>query len=123
MNFKENMRYFFLFLAITVYMPINAQNNLINGKLLDADNQNEPIIYGNVTLVETNQTVTTDYRGQYFFKDIQPGTYNLVFSFLGYETRKKRFVISKNKNITINTRLKQSEAPYLTNEKVSLVEF
>ena len=49
-----------------------AQDTLIKGQLFDASANNEPITFGNVSIKETKQSVTTDFRGNYFFENVTP---------------------------------------------------
>ena len=72
-----------------------AQDTLIKGQLFDASANNEPITFGNVSIKETKQSVTTDFRGNYFFENVTPGTYTIEFAFLGYTTYSKKITITE----------------------------
>jgi hypothetical protein len=71
--------FFWLFLS-TFY----AQSKII-GKVIDQE-FNETMPFANVLVKGTNIGVTTDFDGNYSIK-IEPGTYTLVFSFVGYRTK------------------------------------
>ena len=74
---------FFLF-SITYY----SQSKII-GKVIDEE-FNETMPFANVLIKGTSQGVTTDFDGNYSLQ-VQPGTYTVVFSFVGYQTKGNTF--------------------------------
>lgn len=46
---------------------------------------NEPLVFANVLIKGTTTGTTTDFDGK-FILEVDPGTYTLVFSFVGYDT-------------------------------------
>ena len=63
-----------------------AQTSL-NGKVLDKENK-EPIVFGSVALYKNGVQLTgtdTDDKGNFNFPDIDPGTYDVEVSYLGYK--------------------------------------
>ncbi|OAD91179.1 hypothetical protein A7A78_05035 [Aequorivita soesokkakensis] len=63
-----------------------AQTGSIVGKLTDTDYNNEPLPFANVFLKGTTKGVISDIDGLYALENIEPGTYTVVYSFVGYET-------------------------------------
>ena len=63
-----------------------AQTGSIVGKLTDTDYNNEPLPFANVFLKGTTKGVTSDIDGLYALENVEPGTYTVVYSFVGYET-------------------------------------
>ena len=60
--------------------------------------------FANVLVKGTNIGVTTDFDGNYSI-NVQPGTYTLVFSFVGYRTKELTDIkVGQNdiKEITVN---------------------
>jgi len=57
----------------------------ITGTVIDGD-FNEPLPFANVLVKETGDGVTSDFDGKYNL-ELTEGTYTLVFSFVGYETK------------------------------------
>ena len=104
----------FLTLLLVTFFA-NAQEGDISGKLLDASANNQPIVFGKVTVKETNQSVLTDYRGQYAFENLEAGIYTLEFTFLGYATELKKVEITNDTNIKLDASLKQSIAASFEN--------
>src|SRR5690554_5643447 len=63
-----------------------AQSNSITGKLIDIEYNNEPLAFANVFIKGTEKGVTSDIDGLYSLENIAPGTYTIVYSFVGYKT-------------------------------------
>ncbi|MFK7782190.1 TonB-dependent receptor domain-containing protein [Psychroserpens sp.] len=59
----------------------------IAGKMIDKEYNDEPLAFGNVLIKGTTTGTTSDFDGLYSFEELSPGTYVLVFSFIGYETQ------------------------------------
>ncbi|HET8804612.1 MAG TPA: carboxypeptidase-like regulatory domain-containing protein, partial [Aequorivita sp.] len=74
--------FFFLFTALT----IAQESGSIVGKLTDKDYNNEPLPFANVFIKGTTKGVTSDIDGLYSIENVAPGTYTVIFSFVGYET-------------------------------------
>ncbi|MEM7380354.1 MAG: TonB-dependent receptor [Bacteroidota bacterium] len=58
----------------------------IVGKLTDKEANNEPLAFANVLIKGTTTGTTSDFDGLYEIGNLDPGTYTVVFSYLGYET-------------------------------------
>jgi len=74
--------FFFFFTAITVAQ----ESGSIVGKLTDTDYNNEPLPFANVFIKGSTIGITSDMDGLYAIENVKPGTYTVVFSFVGYET-------------------------------------
>ncbi len=57
----------------------------ISGTLYDGE-ANDVLPFANVVVKGTTKGTTTDFDGKYEF-EMEPGTYTVVFSYLGYETK------------------------------------
>ncbi|MFP4579334.1 MAG: TonB-dependent receptor domain-containing protein [Candidatus Sumerlaeia bacterium] len=82
-------------IGLLVLMATNAiaqQLGSIRGIILDKD-FDAPLPAGQVTIVETGETVTASDEGNYLFNQVEPGTYTLVFSKDGYARQVKADVI------------------------------
>lgn len=106
------MRKIFTLLFLTISSIANGQDlGTIVGKLSDKDLNDEPVSFANVIIKGTNKGVTTDFDGLYVMENIPPGTYTIVFSFLGYETIEIENVeVESNKVTTINVPMSSSAA-------------
>lgn len=59
----------------------------IAGKMTDSDYNDEPLAFANVLIKGTTKGATSDFDGLYEISGLEPGTYTVVFSYVGYETR------------------------------------
>jgi len=75
-----------LFLFFFTALTFAQQNGSIVGKLTDTDYNNEPLPFANVFIKGTTIGVTSDMDGLYAIENVKPGTYTVVFSYVGYET-------------------------------------
>jgi transcriptional regulator of nitric oxide reductase len=82
-----------------------AQNTgAITGNLLDLESNNEPLLYAKVTVKETGASVLSDENGFFKIENLKEGTYTLVYSFIGYDTKEIQAEVSSSKptNITLH---------------------
>lgn len=87
------------------------QNGTIAGKLTDTQYNNEPLPFANVFIKGTTIGVTSDFDGLYKIGNLKPGIYNLVFSYVGYETVEIPHVEVTANNVTnIDVLMKASAA-------------
>ena len=60
-----------------------AQKGSISGKVTDSANGN-PLIGANVIIDETSQGAASDAKGRYAIKELNPGSYTIRVSYIGY---------------------------------------
>lgn len=77
----KSILYIVLFVATII--SAQAQQGIIKGRVSDAVN-NEAIPFVNVVIQGTTTGTTTDIDGNYELTELQPGLYNIQFSYLGY---------------------------------------
>lgn len=83
-----------------------AQNGSIEGKITDKETNNEPLPFANVLIKGTTKGTTTDFDGLYAIDGVEPGTYEVEFSFVGFETvTVPNVVVEPNKVTVINSAL------------------
>ena len=83
----------FTLLAFT----LSTAQTSIEGTITDASS-GEPIMFASVVLYKGDiliKGVESDLNGNYFFSDIDPGTYDVVASYIGYTPLKQANVIVK----------------------------
>jgi TonB-dependent receptor len=78
----------------------------VKGSLTTTDD-NSPIIYATVVVKGTTTGVTSDFNGEYILP-LKPGTYTLLYSYMGYETKEEKVTIEANKTTILNMRLSPS---------------
>ena len=101
-NLKTWLTFASLFLSLCLY----AQTGKVEGVVTDGE-FNEPLAFANVLVKGTTTGTTTDFDGNYTI-DLDPGTYTLVFSFVGYATVEiSEVVVVANQvetvSVTLNT--------------------
>ena len=76
-----------LFILFTSTFSFAQSVGSVVGKLTDKEFNNEPLAFANVLIKGTTTGTTSDFDGLYTFEDLDPGSYTLIFSFVGYETQ------------------------------------
>ncbi len=95
----------YLVLFILSSFTAFAQNGSIDGTVLDASNA-EPIIGANVYIEGTTVGASTDLDGKFIIKNIKPGTYNIVVSFITYKMQVlSGITVDEGRSTTINVDL------------------
>ena len=84
-----------------------AQTGTIRGFVYNEDT-GEPVIFTNVYLEGTSIGAATDVNGYYAITKIPSGEYNLMVTFLGFDTLKQILTVEANKIITKKLFLKKS---------------
>ncbi len=73
-----------VFLLLTISSFLRAQTGLITGSVVDSDSK-EKLIGATVRVSEAGVGSSTDLNGFYAVRNLQPGKYTVVFSYLGYQ--------------------------------------
>ncbi|WP_350286938.1 TonB-dependent receptor [uncultured Croceitalea sp.] len=91
-----NSKGLILFMLFLKGIAINAQVvGELSGKVVDE--AGTPVLGAQIVLENTSKGAVTDFDGNYRITGIIPGTYNLVASYIGYETQTKFNVIVRSK--------------------------
>ena len=100
----------FIFAALLAVGPVAAQvgSGTLKGKIMDID-ADSPLPFASVVLFLNGNQVSgtnTDFDGEYTIKPVQPGTYDVLVSFVGYQSQKITGVkITANKIRFVNAEL------------------
>jgi outer membrane receptor protein involved in Fe transport len=97
----------FRLLLITLFICSFAfaqTRGTISGVLTDKEEGNAALPFANAVIKGTSIATTTDEAGKYSMA-IAPGSYTIIFSFLGYENAEQTFTLAANESITINKAL------------------
>lgn len=89
---------FFLFISVLTITTF-AQKGTIRGFVYDKGNS-EPIIFTNVYLKGTSYGSPTDINGYFTITQIPPGTYELMITYLGYDTLRETITIKAGELIS-----------------------
>ncbi len=91
-----------------------AQSATVTGKITDA--YGEPLIGATVLLEGTTTGSITDIDGAYSINNIPAGTYNLLFTYIGYTKSTRAVTLAAGQNLIVNMDLE--EDVQLLNEAV-----
>src|SRR5690554_1277068 len=105
------MKHIILFFILIASLNVHAQDTgYLTGKILDLDYNNEPLVFANILIKGTTKGTTSDFDGYYEIKDIEPGAYTIIYSFVGYETQEVNVEIIASKETVLNVSMKASAA-------------
>ncbi|WP_205502008.1 TonB-dependent receptor [Rufibacter psychrotolerans] len=90
---------FFLFLLLA-FSPVGAQNRVALSGVLRSAASGEPLIGASVSVAGTTTGVETNVNGA-FTLSLAPGTYQIQFSYLGFETLTREVVLRKNTRLNV----------------------
>lgn len=85
------------FLTLQVFATIEDDNEaagIIAGKVITTDGK--PAADVTIIIKKTNKAILTDENGNFIFKHVANGTYEIEVSLVGYETLNKIIVVSAN---------------------------
>ncbi|MDP5120731.1 MAG: TonB-dependent receptor [Spirosomaceae bacterium] len=95
-----------LFLLTVTLLSAYAQNGFIRGTVID-DKIGETLPFSTISLKGTSKVTTSDLDGAYSL-EVQPGTYSLIVSFVGYQPLEVQdVVVTAGKVNELNLRLKE----------------
>ncbi len=104
-------RIFSILICLVSVISYSQEKGSIAGAVTDKETGNQPLPFANVTIKNTSKGTTSDFDGLYEITNIDPGTYTVVFSFVGYETLEVPEVkVVANKVTEVNTGLGASAA-------------
>ncbi len=103
------MKNIYIFLTLFVFgsFCLSAQTGIVAGNIIDGDYNNEPLAFANILVKGTTIGTTSDFDGKYQLK-LDDGTYTIIYSFVGYQTKEISDVVIKanqvvNLDVTLNT--------------------
>ena len=95
-------------LVFTLFFLLSyAQNGTIRGFVYDKST-GEPIMFCNVFLKGTTIGAPTDVNGMYNISKVKAGKYNLVVTYLGYDTTQVEINLRENQILTKNLEIQES---------------
>lgn len=87
---------------------LNAQEGTITGIITDSEDNQEPLLFAKVTVKETGDKAMTDASGAFAFEHLKEGTYTLICSFMGYDTKEIKVKVNKGIREPLNVALTAS---------------
>ena len=80
----------------------------ISGMLLDQESSNEPLLYAKVMVKGTGIEAQSNENGVFVIENLKSGSYTLVCSFVGYNSKEILVDVLPNKNLKVNAVLAAS---------------
>ncbi|NNC95448.1 MAG: TonB-dependent receptor plug domain-containing protein [Chitinophagales bacterium] len=101
-------KFFILIGLVTSITFVHAQSGEISGRIVDDLGDGVP--FANVAIVEdgvpTGYGTSTDFDGNYSLKPLNPGKYDVMFTYIGFNTRiEKGVVVSSDKTTYVDVEL------------------
>ena len=113
-------KYIFILTMLFCQIALAQEKGTIKGTLLDKEMNNEPLSFAGVLIKGTTIGTETDIDGNYILT-VDPGSYTLVFSFLGYQQLELNVVVKSNEITTANAILEASKGLALEEVKLRAV--
>lgn len=102
------------FCLLTCLVSKAQETGSVVGKLTDKEMNNDPLPFANVLIKGSTKGTTSDFDGLYEIANLEPGTYTVVFSYVGYETVEiPNVAIVAGKVTTINVPMAANEGMML----------
>ncbi|WP_418512968.1 TonB-dependent receptor domain-containing protein [Corallibacter sp.] len=76
-----------------------AQTGKVTGTVIDGEFV-DPLPFANILVKGTSKGTSSDFDGKYTL-ELEPGTYTIVFSYVGYETKEVSDVVIKSNDVTV----------------------
>ena len=115
--------------VVAMFSSMSIAQTSLQGKVTDVAS-NEPILFGTVALMKDGaivKGVETDLDGNYYFSDINPGTYDVEASYVGYTPSRLTGVLVKaDKSNKLDLQISEgvlADEIVITEYKVPLIEF
>ncbi len=95
-----------LFCFMLSILSAHAQTAALKGRIRTRDGQ--PAAYVNVALKEAAKGTATDERGDYWLKNVPPGSYTVVTSSVGLRTQEKTVTLAAGQTLTLDVELAET---------------
>lgn len=92
---------FVLFILTICSFSYAQETSTVKGQILDGELFNEPLLMASVSLKNTAITTHTNFRGNFEFNDIVPGSYEIIVQFLGYDAVELPITVTSGENVEI----------------------
>src|SRR3569833_2669565 len=100
-----------LFLSLFITIVVRAENEAETGSIKGTviTNDNKPAAMVTVALKGTKKLTLTTDDGSFIIRNVQPGSYEIEVSLVGYQTVTQTVTVEKNRTATIDFQLKLSD--------------
>ncbi|SMO97769.1 TonB-dependent receptor [Gracilimonas mengyeensis] len=94
-------------LILTIPSMLLAQENeraSVSGYITDSET-GETLISANIALIEINKGMASNTLGYYSLTNVQPGTYTLICSYVGYQQFRQEVTLEAGQNLRLDVEL------------------
>lgn len=98
------IKQFAAFLMLFMPTMLIAQNASVNGYITDKSS-GETLISANVALLENNRGTSTNTLGYFSITNLEPGTYTIAGSYIGFKLFRKTITLSENETLRLDIEL------------------
>ncbi|MEM7162453.1 MAG: TonB-dependent receptor, partial [Bacteroidota bacterium] len=102
-NSKRSLPKIILLIGLTFSFLVGNAQNVISGKISDA-NDGSPLIGASVFVKELNTGTVADFNGNYSL-NVKDGTYSIYVSFIGYDGQNIEITVTSGNSITQDFKL------------------
>lgn len=101
------MKLKFLFFGLLFTIISFAQNSAkVSGIITDKDSK-QPVSFVSISLKGLMTNAESDINGNYEMA-VKPGTYTIVYAFIGYKTLEKEITVAENETLNLNVSLQEN---------------
>jgi iron complex outermembrane recepter protein len=100
----------FIFTVLLVGHGYATPGSAIAGRVLDRDSRS-PLPSANISIAGTSIGTSTDQEGRFRIAGLEPGTFELRFSYIGYATELRTVDVGEDSTVTIDVLLTSSVIP------------
>jgi len=101
------MRLLKIFLLFLFIIPLNSVSaSTISGIITNSDST--ALSFSTIYVKNSTYGVTADYNGKYFI-ELNPGTYTIIYGYLGYFPLEKEIIVGRNENLIVDVVLQKSD--------------
>lgn len=122
------MKIYLTSLFLLLFTLNSFAQSALSGKVTDA-NTGEPILFGDVVVYRNGALITgeqTDFDGNYIISPMDPGTYEIVFKYVGYtDVKVEGFIVLADKEMILDASISKGvslECVVVRAYKVPLIE-
>ncbi len=105
----------FIVSVFFVSMAYSQDTGSISGRISDGEIPDEPLLFAQVYLSDTEISAQTNFHGNFELTNILPGDYTLNVAYLGYETLQIPISVSENDDIYISRSLSANRLEHSEN--------
>lgn len=92
-------------MALIPLKVFSQQTASINGYISDAET-GETLISANFALADTRKGTSTNTSGYFNLTNLEPGSYTVIATYIGYQTYKQEVTLEANQNLRLDIELK-----------------